>query len=153
QPQDVLRLVIDLREEVKTELFALPPVATYGHRVVLDLYPVTPIDPLMALLRESPDPPPLPQSAPPPPSAADKPYDAPPDPASRRAPENRRKITIAIDPGHGGEDPGAIGPRGTQEKDVVLAIARKLKALLDAEPGVRAMLTRDDDYYVPLAAR
>jgi N-acetylmuramoyl-L-alanine amidase len=60
---------------------------------------------------------------------------------------------VAIDPGHGGEDPGAIGQRGTHEKDVVLAIARKLKARIDAEPGMRAALTRDDDYYVPLATR
>ena len=58
-----------------------------------------------------------------------------------------------IDPGHGGEDPGAIGRRGTYEKNVTLAIARKLKALLDDEPGMRAMLTRDDDYFVPLGVR
>jgi N-acetylmuramoyl-L-alanine amidase len=64
-----------------------------------------------------------------------------------------RRITIAIDPGHGGEDPGAIGRRGTYEKNVTLAIARKLKATLDAEPNMRAMLTRDDDYFVPLSAR
>src|SRR5437660_212283 len=61
-----------------------------------------------------------------------------------------RRITIAIDPGHGGEDPGAIGRRGTYEKNVTLAIARRLKAVLDAEPNMRAMLTRDDDYFVPL---
>ena len=72
-------------------------------------------------------------------------------PRSKRT--DRRKIIVALDPGHGGEDPGAIGQRGTYEKNVVLAIARKLKALLDAEPGMRAMLTRDDDYYVPLATR
>jgi N-acetylmuramoyl-L-alanine amidase len=65
----------------------------------------------------------------------------------------RRRITIALDPGHGGEDPGAIGRRGTQEKHVVLAIAKKMKAMLDAEAGIRTMLTRDDDYYVSLAAR
>ena len=154
QPQDVLRLVIDLREDVKTELFALEPVASFGHRVVLDLYPLTPIDPLMALLRESPDPTPQAPSAPSAPgSTTERPIDNPPVPSAKRGAEPRRKVTIAIDPGHGGEDPGAIGPRGTQEKDVVLAIARKLKALLDAEPGVRTMLTRDDDYYVPLATR
>jgi N-acetylmuramoyl-L-alanine amidase len=65
----------------------------------------------------------------------------------------RRPIIIAIDPGHGGEDPGAIGRRGTYEKHVTLAIARRLKTLIDAEPGMRAMLTRDDDYYVALGAR
>jgi N-acetylmuramoyl-L-alanine amidase len=62
-------------------------------------------------------------------------------------------IVIAIDPGHGGEDPGAVGPRGTYEKHIALSIARKLKAALDSEPGMRAMLTRDNDYFVPLAAR
>ena len=62
-------------------------------------------------------------------------------------------MIIAIDPGHGGEDPGAVGRRGTFEKNVTLAIARKLKTLIDAEPGMRAMLTRDDDYYVALNAR
>ncbi len=65
----------------------------------------------------------------------------------------RRRITVALDPGHGGEDPGAIGRRGTYEKHVALAIAKKLKSRIDAEPGMRAMLTRDDDYFVPLAAR
>jgi N-acetylmuramoyl-L-alanine amidase len=60
---------------------------------------------------------------------------------------------VAIDPGHGGEDPGATGRRGTREKDVTLAIAKKLKGLIDSEPRMRAMLTRDDDYFVPLAVR
>jgi N-acetylmuramoyl-L-alanine amidase len=144
QPPDVLRVVLDLREEVKTELFALPPVAEFGHRVVLDLYPLTPIDPLMALLRESrSDAIAADQAASPGGKSSE------PEPAGER----RRKITIALDPGHGGEDPGAVGRRGTCEKDVVLAIAKKLKSMIDAEPGMRAMLTRDDDYFVPLAAR
>jgi N-acetylmuramoyl-L-alanine amidase len=78
---------------------------------------------------------------------------APDDRASGKTTTSRRRILVAIDPGHGGEDPGAIGRRGTHEKNVTLAIARKLKALLDAEPGMRAMLTRDDDYYVPLGDR
>src|SRR5205085_11144113 len=64
-----------------------------------------------------------------------------------------RKLTIAIDPGHGGEDPGAIGRRGTYEKNVVLSIARKLKRLIDSGSGMRAVLTRDDDYFVPLGVR
>jgi len=79
----------------------------------------------------------------------DRALEAKPDPK----PQGRRRITIALDPGHGGEDPGAIGRRGTFEKNVTLAIGRKLKRIIDAEPGMRAMLTRDDDYYVPLAAR
>ena len=64
-----------------------------------------------------------------------------------------RRLTIAIDPGHGGEDSGAVGRRGTYEKDVVLAIARRLKAILDDDRNTRVYLTRDDDYFVPLAQR
>jgi N-acetylmuramoyl-L-alanine amidase len=64
-----------------------------------------------------------------------------------------RRLTVALDPGHGGEDPGATGPRGTYEKNVVLAIARKLKKVLDADSNMRVMLTRNDDFYVPLAER
>jgi N-acetylmuramoyl-L-alanine amidase len=144
----VLRVVLDLKAEVNPQLFALKPVGEYGHRVVLDLYPLTPLDPLMALLeiernerlRE--------------PASTESPGDksvATSDRAGRSA--SRRRIVVVIDPGHGGEDPGAIGRRGTYEKNVTLAIARKLKALLDDEPGMRAVLTRDDDYFVPLGVR
>jgi N-acetylmuramoyl-L-alanine amidase len=152
---DVLRVVLDLKTAVNPQIFALPPVAEFGHRLVLDLYPTTPLDPLMALLeserrkeaRESTAPA---MSARP--VAPDRITGAPP-----RAPEpsraTARRLTIAIDPGHGGEDPGAIGRRGTQEKQVVLAIARKLKNVLDADRDTRVFLTRDDDYFVPLATR
>ena len=150
----ILRVVLDLKGEVKPDVFALQPVAGYGHRLVLDLYPLTPVDPLMALLeseqkrdrsdsRRGAD-------EPPPPRIRD------PEPSGEPRKDTRhpsRRITIAIDPGHGGEDPGAIGPRGTYEKHVVLAIAKKLKAMLDATPNMRAMLTRDDDYFVPLRER
>ncbi len=154
QPPDILRLVIDLRAEVTPQLFALQPVAEFGHRLVLDLYPATPVDPLMALAESTRS------AAAPPAATAVSPEPSPgpspePPPAPKREPrsEPRRPITIALDPGHGGEDPGAIGRRGTREKQVVLAIAKKLKRIIDAEPGMRAMLTRNDDYYVPLAAR
>ena len=145
---DTLRIVFDLKTQTRIQLFALKPVAEFAYRVVLDLYPLTPIDPLMALLAERGEP----AAADPKPAAPQQ--RAPsvrPEPGA--APGRRRTITVALDPGHGGEDPGAIGRRGTQEKDVTLAIGRKLKHLLDGEPGVRAMLTRDADYYVPLAAR
>jgi len=144
----VLRVVLDLKSEVNPQLFALKPVGEYGHRVVLDLYPLIPLDPLMALLEiERNEGPHEPASAE---SSADK-----PSAANDRMgkPPSRRRIVVAIDPGHGGEDPGAIGRRGTYEKNVTLAIARKLKALIDDEPGMRAMLTRDDDYFVPLGVR
>jgi N-acetylmuramoyl-L-alanine amidase len=144
----VLRVVLDLKSEVNPQLFALKPVGEYGHRVVLDLYPLIPLDPLMALLEiERNEGSREPTSAE---SSADK-----PSAANDRAgkPASKRRIVVAIDPGHGGEDPGAIGRRGTYEKNVTLAIARKLKALIDDEPGMRAMLTRDDDYFVPLGVR
>jgi len=64
-----------------------------------------------------------------------------------------RPILIALDPGHGGEDPGAIGPGGTREKDIVLVIAKRLKTLIDAQPNMRAYLTRDKDFFVPLRVR
>ncbi len=142
-----VRVVLDLRSEVRPQLFALPPVAEFGHRLVLDLYPVEPPDPLMALIAEQEK-----REA-----AAPRGFNSPalienPAPSIAR-PKSSRPITVAIDPGHGGEDPGAIGRRGTYEKNVALAIGRRLKKLIDRETNMRAMLTRDDDYFVPLAQR
>ncbi len=150
----VVRLVLELKAEVNPQLFALQPVADFGHRLVLDLYPVTPSDPLMALLDFE-------KSG----SDAGNAVDTPPSerlgPAARGTAPNlskskpmaRRPIVIAVDPGHGGEDPGAVGPRGTYEKNVTLAIAKRLVTMLNAQPGMRSMLTRDDDYFVPLNVR
>jgi N-acetylmuramoyl-L-alanine amidase len=146
---DTLRIVFDLKTETRTQLFVLKPVAEYGFRVVLDLYPLAPLDPMMALLEERRE---LPGAAPVAPPQERVP-DGKPEPKPEAKTFGRRRITIALDPGHGGEDPGAVGQRGTFEKNVTLAIGRKLKRIIDAEPGMRAMLTRDDDYYVPLAAR
>jgi N-acetylmuramoyl-L-alanine amidase len=144
---DTLRIVFDLKTDTRAQLFELKPVAEFGYRVVLDLYPMTPLDPLLALLEEKRDPPAAESR-----SAAGA-GDRRPDPKPAPKMAGRRRITVAIDPGHGGEDPGAIGRRGTCEKNVTLAIGRRLKRLIDAEPGMRAMLTRDDDYFVPLAVR
>jgi len=152
---DTLRIVFDLKTETRTQLFALKPVAEFGHRVVLDLYPLQPQDPLMALLdekREAPVVVPR-QGGASPDRAPEAKSEAKPDAKPEAKSQGRRRITIALDPGHGGEDPGAVGRRGTYEKNVTLAIGRKLKRIIDADPGMRAMLTRDDDYYVPLAAR
>jgi len=113
------------------------------------VYPLTPPDPLMALLESDP----AAREYTPGPSVPDRPAAAPERPPPAHRAEGRRRVVIAIDPGHGGEDPGAIGRRGTYEKHVTLAIARKLKGLIDSEPGMRAMLTRDDDYFVPLHVR
>jgi N-acetylmuramoyl-L-alanine amidase len=128
----VIRLVLDLKADVKPQLFDLPPVAEYGHRLVLDIYPAVPVDPLAALLEET-----------------SKAQEEKPKPADGVA----RLATIVIDAGHGGEDPGALGRHGSREKDVTLRIARRLKALVDAEPNMRALLTRDGDYFLPLAVR
>ena len=143
-----LRVVLDLKSEIRPQVFALKPVAEFGHRLVIDLYPVNAVDPLMALLdRERADTPtPAPAGTAPRRDAA---RSEPSAGASHKTPP--RRITVAIDPGHGGEDPGAVGRRGTYEKNVVLAIARKLKQNLD--PDMRVMLTRNDDFYVPLADR
>jgi N-acetylmuramoyl-L-alanine amidase len=123
----VVRVVLDLKADVKPQLFTLPPIAEYGHRLVLDIHPVVPVDPLAALIEQT-------QKAKPSSDAA-------------------RLATIVIDAGHGGEDPGALGRHGSREKDITLSIARRLKALVDAEPGMRALLTRDGDYFLPLATR
>ena len=128
----VVRVVLDLKTDVKPQVFSLPPVGEYGHRLVLDIYPQVPLDPLAALIQQS-----------------DKPAIAP----LPGKPKVARLATIVIDAGHGGEDPGALGRHGSREKDVTLHIARRLKALIDAEPNMRALLTRDGDFYLPLQAR
>jgi len=133
----VLRLVLDLKDEVVAQAFALKPVGDYGHRLVVDLIPIHPPDPLMAFLEDQ----------------AKAPAQASGARDAQRPRGPPRRVVVAIDPGHGGEDPGAIGRRGTYEKHVVLAIARKLKAMLEADGNVRPVLTRDDDYFVPLAQR
>jgi N-acetylmuramoyl-L-alanine amidase len=142
-----VRVVLDLRSEVRPQIFALPPVGEFGHRLVIDLFPLDPVDPLMALIAEQEK-----REA-----LAPKGFNSPGIAENREPrlaqPKTSRPITIAIDPGHGGEDPGAIGRRGTYEKTVALAIGRKLKRLIDRETNMRAMLTRDDDYFVPLAQR
>src|SRR5438552_1788788 len=130
----VVRVVLDLKAEVKPQAFALSPIAEYGHRLVLDIHPLIAVDPLAELIAET----------------AKAPL---PAPAPAGKPSVARLATIVIDAGHGGEDPGAIGRRGSREKDITLMIARRLKALVDAEPNMRALLTRDGDYFLPLNAR
>ena len=154
----VTRLVLDLKSAVKAQAFVLKPVADYGHRLVLDIYPAESPDPLLALLESDAARNPLPQrdvSAGPGASAA-APTVLPVDTQQSLPPRDfsvSRLATIVIDPGHGGEDPGARGRGGSNEKDVTLIIAKRLKAMIDLEPGMRAVLTRDADYYLPLATR
>jgi N-acetylmuramoyl-L-alanine amidase len=126
----VIRVVLDLKADVKPQIFNLPPIADYGHRLVLDIYPLVAVDPIAVLIEEA-------QKRPRPPTK----------------PSESRLATIVIDAGHGGEDPGAIGRRGSREKDINLSMAKRLKRLIDAEPNMRALLTRDGDYFLPLGVR
>jgi N-acetylmuramoyl-L-alanine amidase len=156
-----IRLVLDLKVEAKPQVFLLKPIGEYGYRLVLDVYPAVPADPLLALLRErdatqaNPDqlaaakpPGKAPTIEPWPPGAQDKRKRGSPDKTVMH-----HLVTIAIDPGHGGEDPGARGRGGTCEKDVTLSIAKRLRKLIEAEPDMRVVMTRDGDYFVPLQAR
>ena len=135
----IVRVVLDLKTEVKPQVFTLKPIGEYGHRLVLDIYPTIEVDPLIALLEKEEKRLPALEAA--------KPEDKP------RGASVARLATIVIDPGHGGEDPGAIGRRGSREKNITLTIGKRLKALIDAEPGMRAVLTRDGDFYLPLQVR
>ena len=176
----VVRLVIDLKQPILPQVFTLPPVAAYQYRLVFDLYPTLVADPLEALIAErladksqpktqtpattSPDPlgelmarqsnrpatsAPTAQSTPNK-TTINKP---PPDVSATIAGKTDRLVIVALDPGHGGEDPGAIGPGGTREKDVVLQIALRLRDQINQQPNMRAYLTRDADFFVPLHIR
>lgn len=157
----VIRLVVELKSEINPQVFTLKPVGDYGHRLVLDLHPAQPIDPLLALIEKpSPTEAAVGENAAETASSDDAAPVARQDATARRPDARRaratpanRLVTITLDPGHGGEDPGAIGRRGSYEKNVTLSIARRLKKKIDAEPNMRAVLTRDGDYFVPLSQR
>lgn len=149
----IVRLVLDLKGQVKPQLFDLEPVGEYGYRLVLDVYPQVAPDPLMALLGHE-------KSIPAPTAEmpAEKPADnipvITPPAALKNSPElHARTLIIAIDAGHGGEDPGARGSRGSHEKDITLAIARRLCALVNDTPNMHGVLIRDGDYFIPLGGR
>lgn len=146
----VVRLVMELKTEVAPQVFVLAPVGEYGHRLVLDVYPANPIDPLLALL-ERKDLQQIPLDDKPVPTEPQQPAVA--EQKRPGKPVVDRLVTITLDPGHGGEDPGAVGRGGSHEKNVTLAVARRLKAKIDAEPNMRAVLTRDSDFFVPLHMR
>jgi N-acetylmuramoyl-L-alanine amidase len=217
-----VRLHIDLKQAIKPQVFHLTPVAAYQHRLVLDLYPLNPPDPLEQLIAQrekelnaasqraarllgletealghqplgapvidplgeliaeratpgkpassstatiprNPAAPPLVASAPttkPEPAAAantSPPTSKQPPRSASQPSTTDRLIIVALDPGHGGEDPGAIGPAGTYEKDVVLQVAHKLRDRINATRvngnPMRAFLTRDADFFVPLNVR
>lgn len=140
----VVRLVIELKTEIRPQIFSLQPIGNYGHRLVLDLYPAVPVDPLMALLEKSDE-----TSL----KAESILEDRGNKPKTADKPEIERMVTIVLDPGHGGEDPGAIGRGGSYEKHVTLSVAKHLKAKIDAMPNMRAVLTRDGDFFIPLHQR
>lgn len=151
----VVRLVMELKNEVRPQVFVLPPVGEYGHRLVLDVYPLDPPDPLLSLIDKKEFEPVAVESR-----AEDKGGQASdvsaelkPEPKRHGKPIVDRLVTITLDPGHGGEDPGAVGRGGSYEKNVTLAVAKRLKAKIDAEPNMRAVLTRDSDFFVPLHIR
>ena len=180
---NVVRLVVDLKQAAVPQVFSLDPVAAYGHRLVFDLYPENPVDPLEALIAErlrdtGETTPTLPRPTAPSwsqdvadplgeliartdiPNKAVSPVAAAPAPAppiTLKAQHTDRLIIIALDPGHGGEDPGAVGPAGTREKDVVLKVARLLRDRINTTTvggnPMRAFLTRDGDFFVPLGTR
>ena len=165
---DTARLVLELKSPAETAAFALPPVGQYRHRLVIDLMPTDADDPIATFLtklveREAtleraaaevatpPPPEPIKPVAPPPAVAV---IPMPPKIAVRPPLATTVKpFVVVLDPGHGGEDPGAIGPAGTYEKDVVLAIARQTKALLEQDNRVIVFMTREEDVFIPLGER
>jgi N-acetylmuramoyl-L-alanine amidase len=172
---NVVRLVFDLKEEVKPQVFTLPPAGNYKHRLIFDLYPVKAADPIAAMIEKGDWTADDKVATAPAPSPKEQLEQLKPDLKAEPREELKadlktaeaqtkadkfdkngkmvRMITIALDPGHGGEDPGASGKNGSREKDIVLAIAKRLKAKLEEQSNVRVMLTRDGDYFVPLGTR
>jgi len=139
----VTRVVIDLKNSARVKIFSLSPIAPYQHRLVIDVYP-NEKDNIAILLKQIEE-------------------KKKPDSETKKLKQNKpkkevlidkkQKITIAIDAGHGGEDPGALGKKGTKEKDINLRISKKLKKLIDKHKDMKAILIRDKDYYVPLKGR
>ena len=150
-----VRIVIDLRHESKIKIFSLKPIKSYGHRLVVDVYHEE--DEIAHLLKQlqaregddqkdnklmTED-----KNTTLTTKEIEKPKEEPPKETEQA------KIIVAIDAGHGGEDPGARGSSGTKEKDITLAIAKKLKNAIDKEPNMQGVLIRDGDYFIPLAKR
>ncbi|MGL4667872.1 MAG: N-acetylmuramoyl-L-alanine amidase [Saezia sp.] len=190
---DTVRIVFDLKQAAKPNVFTLGPIAEYKNRLVFDFKPIRELDPLNQLSeqilqeqaqaisegnqneadilgdwlnqgsgKESSTPPPV-ATEPTRPTRRPTPSKVPVEneqatppsrPPSTPSPTPRQRLKIiAIDPGHGGEDPGAIGYKGTYEKNIVLAIGKLLRDQINAQPNMRAFMTRDADFFVPLAKR
>lgn len=166
---ETIRIVMDLKTTVNPQVFSLAPVANFKNRLVVDLYPTATVameqeknDPLMALLQDyshgkvNSDGTTRPQATASTPPVQKTPVIKPPvtnQPAQPGKPNKlNRQPVIMIDPGHGGEDPGATGPTGLHEKDVVLAIGREIKKILDSY-GYKTYMTRNEDIFIPLGVR
>ena len=132
----VSRIVIDLKKSARVKIFSLPPVAPYKDRLVIDVYPAS-NDKLSNLLNK----------------IEKKQIEQKKTPVIKEKPKKKKQVIVAIDAGHGGEDPGAIGKYGTKEKKIVLQIAKKLSKLINADPKMKAYLVRDSDYFIPLKKR
>lgn len=139
RPGNTLRLVIELNAAAQANAFTVAPDASRGHRLVLDLKATAPTPAAVATEAAKP--------------ASPEEGTGPIPTRSVVSTDKGRDIIVAIDAGHGGVDPGAIGQKGIREKDVTLAIARRLKARIDEVPGMRAVLTRETDVFLPLRQR
>lgn len=141
--KNTLRLVLELKQGISPQLFTLKPIAKFHHRLVVDLYPVAGVttedDPLLALLEDY--------------NRGNLERTLPDKSPSAGKAGRDRPIVIMLDPGHGGEDPGAIGKNKTREKDVVLQIARRLRTLIQREPNMQVYMTRNEDVFIPLTVR
>jgi len=137
-PHDKLRIVLEVDQQFKVRDFILAPNERYGHRLVLDLEP-NDQSKILALFE------PLPEL-----KTKTKLKIKPKALATKNS---QQTFVIALDAGHGGDDPGAIGPNGTKEKDIALAIAKQLKEIIDQQPGMQAVLIRNGDYYVGFRER
>lgn len=153
---ETIRVVMDLKTAVNPQVFALTPVANFKHRLVIDLYPTQAValaqeanDPLMALLQDYTNGRIRQDGT----ATAQAQTSVPPvqgQPGAAR--RGNRRLVVMLDPGHGGEDPGAIGPSGLREKDVVLSIARETKRELE-RLGYQVYMTRNEDVFIPLGVR
>lgn len=142
--KNTVRLVLELKQSISPQLFTLKPFAKFRNRLVVDLYPEqgsTSVedDPLLALLEDY--------------NKGNVERNLPAEAPKAGKAGRDRPIVIMLDPGHGGEDPGAIGRNKTREKDIVLQIARRLRALIQKEPNMRVFMTRNEDVFIPLKVR
>ena len=150
---DDLRMVLDLKQGVRSKTFLLKPDAEGGHRLIVDLVPSAALSAATSRSATAATTPEVKMAEPTPASTPElKALEAKPTTNRGRAGKGRR-LVIAIDPGHGGKDPGAIGAKGTREKEITLAVAKRLAALISKEPGMRPYLTRDGDSFIPLRKR